>query len=400
MGWDKRRVVTYIDRGSFPEPITSLASGRIWLREDIETFAAGWRERRAEIAAGARVGRTVTLPHDGDRRLYLIRHGRPDYDSTARPSTPAVSQYDPPLGEVGLEQSELPRRPARAVAADPPPSTPRRWPGPGRPLRSMPTAWASTWSSATICASGSAASGRRRTSRRSSTSTPRRSTCSATRTRRGTWRPGASPGATSSVDVSPAVEDIIATHPSGDVFVVAHGGVINAYFAHILGIRDQDMFFLPENTCLNTVVIGGDERSAWFLSDAAPPHRSRVVRGLVHVRADTGSRRLTGRRLYSPEADRTRGSRHRGREIPVPRMGRSPEDRAQRQRGVREGGRGQNATIQQVITGRRRRDAGTGSASPTPRSTWGSAMPTNPDATITAELRDRGRRWPRASFPR
>ena len=44
MGWDKRRVITYIDRGSFPEPITSLASGRIWLREDVEEFARVWRE--------------------------------------------------------------------------------------------------------------------------------------------------------------------------------------------------------------------------------------------------------------------------------------------------------------------------------------------------------------------
>ena len=43
MGWDKRRVITYIDRGSFPEPITSLASGRIWLREDVERYAIDWR---------------------------------------------------------------------------------------------------------------------------------------------------------------------------------------------------------------------------------------------------------------------------------------------------------------------------------------------------------------------
>ena len=43
MGWDKRRVITYIDRGSFPEPITTLASGRIWLREDVEDYAEHWR---------------------------------------------------------------------------------------------------------------------------------------------------------------------------------------------------------------------------------------------------------------------------------------------------------------------------------------------------------------------
>jgi hypothetical protein len=43
MGWDKRRVITYIDRGSFPEPIGTLASGRIWLREDVEDYADHWR---------------------------------------------------------------------------------------------------------------------------------------------------------------------------------------------------------------------------------------------------------------------------------------------------------------------------------------------------------------------
>lgn len=50
MGWDKRRVVTYIDRGSFPEPITALASGRIWLREDVQAYADEWRARRAANA--------------------------------------------------------------------------------------------------------------------------------------------------------------------------------------------------------------------------------------------------------------------------------------------------------------------------------------------------------------
>jgi len=45
MGWDKRRVITYIDRGHFPEPITWLASGRVWLREDVEAYAIDWRAR-------------------------------------------------------------------------------------------------------------------------------------------------------------------------------------------------------------------------------------------------------------------------------------------------------------------------------------------------------------------
>jgi hypothetical protein len=47
MGWDKRRVITYIDRGSFPAPVQSLASGRVWLRSDVERFALEWRTRQA-----------------------------------------------------------------------------------------------------------------------------------------------------------------------------------------------------------------------------------------------------------------------------------------------------------------------------------------------------------------
>ena len=45
LGWDKRRVITYIDRGSFPAPIQALASGRVWLRRDVEAFAEEWRAR-------------------------------------------------------------------------------------------------------------------------------------------------------------------------------------------------------------------------------------------------------------------------------------------------------------------------------------------------------------------
>jgi hypothetical protein len=46
MGWDKRRVVTYLDRGSFPPPLQTLRSGRVWIRADLERFATTWRARR------------------------------------------------------------------------------------------------------------------------------------------------------------------------------------------------------------------------------------------------------------------------------------------------------------------------------------------------------------------
>ena len=45
-GWDKRRVITYIDRGSFPEPVQSLASGRVWIESDVERFARDWRAKQ------------------------------------------------------------------------------------------------------------------------------------------------------------------------------------------------------------------------------------------------------------------------------------------------------------------------------------------------------------------
>ncbi len=45
LGWDRRRVATYVKRGAFPEPVAALASGRVWRREDVEAFADD-RERR------------------------------------------------------------------------------------------------------------------------------------------------------------------------------------------------------------------------------------------------------------------------------------------------------------------------------------------------------------------
>jgi hypothetical protein len=51
MGWDKRRVITYIDRGHFPEPIAALAGGRIWLREEVEAYAEDWRARHPDAVA-------------------------------------------------------------------------------------------------------------------------------------------------------------------------------------------------------------------------------------------------------------------------------------------------------------------------------------------------------------
>jgi len=44
--WDRRKVATYISRGSFPEPIARLAMGPVWRWSDVETVAKekGWIE--------------------------------------------------------------------------------------------------------------------------------------------------------------------------------------------------------------------------------------------------------------------------------------------------------------------------------------------------------------------
>ena len=64
-----------------------------------------------------------------------------------------------------------------------------------------------------------------------------------------------------------AVEEIVTAHPDGDVWIVCHGGVINAYIGWILGVEDQEMFFLPANASINTVKVDGDRRTMWFLGD-------------------------------------------------------------------------------------------------------------------------------------
>lgn len=38
LGWDKRKVSTYIKRGLFPKPLTRLASGPVWTYKQIENY--------------------------------------------------------------------------------------------------------------------------------------------------------------------------------------------------------------------------------------------------------------------------------------------------------------------------------------------------------------------------
>lgn len=67
----------------------------------------------------------------------------------------------------------------------------------------------------------------------------------------GTWA-GEDDGAAFARRLIGAMERVIAAHPGGDVAVVCHGGVINVYLAHVLGLRDP-MFFHPDYTGVSRV---------------------------------------------------------------------------------------------------------------------------------------------------
>jgi len=55
------------------------------------------------------------------------------------------------------------------------------------------------------------------------------------------------------IKIVEAFDRIIDAHPSQTVAVVCHAGVINAYFAHVLGL-DKTIFFGPDYTSVNRVL--------------------------------------------------------------------------------------------------------------------------------------------------
>lgn len=207
----------------------------------------------------------VPAPGDG-RRVYLIRHGKADRRSMREAQTPRGLAADPPLDGTGREQ-------ARILA---------------KRLRRMPTP------AAILCST---------LTRARETIAPFVETTGADIEYRddivewfgGEWEfkefeellvehpeipqrilfqdplfflaPGGEAFGDFQRRVVGAIEDAVATHADGDLWVVCHGGVINAYVGWVLGVEEQEMFFLPPNTSINTVRVAGDRRALWFLAD-------------------------------------------------------------------------------------------------------------------------------------
>lgn len=201
-----------------------------------------------------------------ERILYLVRHGESDFGSSGFTHGARGRQWDPPLGPRGREQAGLLAR--RLLSMERPVavySSPlRRTRETAAPFAEeagidvlieddLMEAYIGEWEGKPF---EEILAGDERMLRRVRNQEP-------------IWRhaPGAEELGPFRERVSNAVEGILARHAEGNVIVVCHGGVINAYFAPLLGV-DHEMFFVPENTSLNSVVVDGEARRVRFLNDA------------------------------------------------------------------------------------------------------------------------------------
>ena len=62
------------------------------------------------------------------------------------------------------------------------------------------------------------------------------------------------------------VEGILALHPGVHLAIVCHGGVINAYLGHILGLN-EDMFFRPAHASVSQVRARDERRVIHTLNE-------------------------------------------------------------------------------------------------------------------------------------
>ncbi|GIU98603.1 MAG: phosphoglycerate mutase [Actinomycetota bacterium] len=203
----------------------------------------------------------------GERRiLYLVRHGRADQTARIFRDGPRGPTFDPPLDAVGREQARLLAQ--RLLRLDPQPSvvacSPLR-----RALETVaPYAEAAGAEVEVVEDLAEAHLGEWEHLTFEEILATDEEVVERLRNQEAIWQraPGGERLPEFRARVVRAIEGLLAANPAGDVLVVAHGGVINAYVGSLLGI-DHEMFFLPENTSLNSVVVEGERRRVRFLND-------------------------------------------------------------------------------------------------------------------------------------
>jgi broad specificity phosphatase PhoE len=200
------------------------------------------------------------------RRLLLVRHGKVDFDARdAFRESPRGRQWDPPLGPEGRRQAEalaarlvLMRRPAGVY------SSPF-----ARCLQTIePYADAAGLTPTTDEDVGEVFIGEWEGVPFEEIVATSEEVARRARELEGMFSiaPGGENAEQLRARVVPAIERMMAGNPDGDVVVVTHGGVINAFAGRVLGI-DHDMFYVPENTSITTFDLDGDRPRLRFLND-------------------------------------------------------------------------------------------------------------------------------------
>lgn len=200
------------------------------------------------------------------RRIILIRHGQVDFGSRDFTDTPRGRQWDPPLSDTGREQVGLltedllgMERPAALYSspllrcvqtAEPFVSATGIAPITDHRLREV---FVGEWEGESF---EDILDSDEEIAKRFHAREPL-----------WTLAPGGEAGPAFRGRVVAAIEDAIAATPEGDIYFMVHGGVINTYLMHVLGIGGRDMFFLPENTSLNRVALDGERRTIQFIND-------------------------------------------------------------------------------------------------------------------------------------
>ncbi|HJS26936.1 MAG TPA: histidine phosphatase family protein [Actinomycetota bacterium] len=201
-----------------------------------------------------------------ERILYLVRHGESDFDAKEFATSARGEQWDPPLSARGREQASL--LSDRLVSMTRPVAV---YSSPLRRARETATVFADRVSMEVDLEDDLAEAHLGEWEGKPFEEILRADELMLHRIRNQEpiWRhaPGVEELAPFRTRVRDVVERILASHPSGNVVIVCHGAVINAYIAQLLGV-DHEMFFVPENTSLNSVVAEGDVRRVRFLNDA------------------------------------------------------------------------------------------------------------------------------------
>jgi broad specificity phosphatase PhoE len=187
-----------------------------------------------------------------DRVLHLIRHGRSDATSTAMIDTPRGRQWDPPLDDLGLEQARM--LAARLSMLRPPPAA--VYCSPMRRTRETVAPYAERAGVEVRFDEGliEANIGRWEGLSFEEIVASDEDILPLVRASRAIWSraPGGERIRPFRERVRGAIDRIVERQPDGDIVVVCHGGVINAYLGPFLRIENE-MFFIPENTSVSSV---------------------------------------------------------------------------------------------------------------------------------------------------